>query len=117
MNQAMMCVRVVRIDKEVQMDVTTWDSRHARENWRDLLDTAAAGKADIIITRHGKPAAALIDYADYVALQEELDELRSARQAQAALERWRQNPASGRPYSEIRQELIVDGLLDEDEKI
>lgn len=96
------------------MDVTTWDSRRARENWRDLLDMAAAGKADIVITRHGKPAAALIDYNDYLALQEELDELRSARRAQAALERWRLDPASGRPYSEIRQELIADGLLDDE---
>jgi prevent-host-death family protein len=98
---------------EVSMDVTTWDSRHARENWRDLLDMAA-GKADVVITRHGKPAAVLIDYADYLALQEELEELRSARRAQTALERWRQDPSLGRPYAEIRQELIADGLLDEE---
>ena len=95
------------------MDVATWDSRQAREKWRDLLDMASGGKADVIITRHGKPAAALIDYADYLALQAELEDLRSARRAQAALERWRQDPASGRSYSEIRQELIADGLLDE----
>ena len=66
----------------------------------------------MVITRHGKPAAALIDYDDYHALQEELEELRSARRAHAALDRWRQDPASGSPYAQIRQELIADGLLD-----
>jgi prevent-host-death family protein len=96
------------------MEITTWDSRYARENWRDLLDIAAAGKSDVVITRHGKPAAAVIDYADYLAIQEELEDLRSARRAQAALERWRKDPSSGRPYSEIRKELIADGLLDEE---
>ena len=101
------------VAKGADMEVTTWDSRQARENWRDLLDMASGGKADVVITRHGKPAAALIDYADYLALQEELEELRSARRAQAALDRWRQDPASGRSYAEIRQELIADGLLDE----
>ena len=94
------------------MDVATWDSRQARENWRDLLDMASGGRADVIITRHGKPTAALIDYADSLELQEELEELRSARRAQAALERWRQDPSTGRPYSEIRQELIAEGLLE-----
>lgn len=96
------------------MEVTTWDSRQAREKWRDLLDMASGGKADVVITRHGKPAAALIGYTDYLALQEELEELRSARRAQAALDRWRKDPSLGRPYSEIRQELIADGLLDEE---
>lgn len=76
------------------MDVQTWDSRQASENWRDLLDMASGGKADVVITRHGKPAAALLDYADYLALHEELEELRFARRAQAALERWRQDPDS-----------------------
>lgn len=94
------------------MEVTIWASRQARENWRKLLDMASDGKADVVITRHGKPAAALIDYDNYLVLQEELEELRSARRAQPALERWRQDPSSGRPYTEIRQELIADGLLD-----
>lgn len=61
------------------MSVRTWDSRTARENWRDLLDTAVSGLTDVVITRHGKPVTAMIRYEDYEALQEELMRLRQAK--------------------------------------
>ena len=64
------------------MSVKTLESRAARENWRDLLDTATAGQADVIITRYGKPVTAMIRYEDYVAIQEELVKLR-AQQSEA----------------------------------
>jgi prevent-host-death family protein len=64
------------------MSVKTLESRAARENWRDLLDTATAGQADVIITRYGKPVTAMIRYEDYVAVQEELVKLR-AQQSEA----------------------------------
>lgn len=64
------------------MTVKTLESRAARENWRDLLDTATAGQADVIITRYGKPVTAMIRYEDYAALQEELVKLR-AQQSEA----------------------------------
>ena len=63
------------------MTVATIDSNAARAQWRSLLDTAGEGKADIVITRYGQPVATVIDYEDWVALQEELDDLRSARRA------------------------------------
>lgn len=58
------------------MPVKTWESRAARENWRDLLDTATAGQAGVTITRYGKPVTAMIRYEDYIAVQEELVRLR-----------------------------------------
>lgn len=64
------------------MTVKTLESRAARENWRDLLDTATAGQADVIITRYGKPVTAMIRYEDYIAVQEELVKLR-AQQSEA----------------------------------
>lgn len=64
------------------MTVKTLESRAARENWRDLLDSATAGQADVIITRYGKPVTAMIRYEDYVALQDELLRLR-AEQSEA----------------------------------
>jgi hypothetical protein len=45
----------------------------------------------------------LIDYDDYIAWQEELDDLRAARRAAAP------------PWSEFNAELIAEGLLDEAE--
>lgn len=64
------------------MTTKTVESRAARENWRDLLDTTTAGQADVIITRYGKPVTVMIRYEDYVAVQEELVKLR-AQQSEA----------------------------------
>lgn len=64
------------------MTTKTVESRAARENWRDLLDTTTAGQADVIITRYGKPVTVMIRYEDYVAVQEELVRLR-AQQSEA----------------------------------
>lgn len=64
------------------MTTKTVESRAARENWRDLLDTTTAGQADVIITRYGKPVTVMIRYEDYVAVQAELVRLR-AQQSEA----------------------------------
>ncbi len=94
------------------MSVVTWDSRAARENWRSLLDAASAGRSDIVITRHGRPAAALIPYEDYLALQEELDDLRAARHAEERVAAWRRDQTTARPWTEVEAELVAKGLLD-----
>ncbi len=87
------------------------NSEEARTRWRDILDAAATGQ-DVVIARYGKPMAAVIPIADYEALREELEELRSARRAQAALEAWREDAGRGRPYAAVREELIAEGLLE-----
>jgi len=87
------------------------NSDEARSRWRDILDAAGAG-ADVVIARYGKPMAAVIPIADYEALIEELADLRAGRRAQAALEAWRAQPGRGRPYTEVRAELVAEGLLD-----
>ena len=65
------------------MTISTWDSNDARIKWREVIDTAAAGDTDVVITRYGKPVVAVIDYADFLALQEELDDLRATKRADA----------------------------------
>jgi prevent-host-death family protein len=67
------------LGSEAMMSVKTLDSRTARENWRDLLDTALSGLTDVVITRHGKPVTAMIRYEDYEALQDELMRLRQEK--------------------------------------
>jgi PHD/YefM family antitoxin component YafN of YafNO toxin-antitoxin module len=52
---------------------------------------------DILVECHNKPLAAIIAYEDYIALQDELDDLRSAQRAQSALEAWRKEPSLSRP--------------------
>ena len=83
----------------------TINSKTARQNWRDLLDAAHTGGGDTVIERNGRPIAAVIPYA-------ELDELRAARRGQAAYAAWQRDPSLGRPWAEIKAEMIRDGLLD-----
>ena len=93
------------------MTVSVLDSNQARAQWREVLDAALAG-VETIVERYGKPTAAVIPYADYEALLDELDDLRAGRRAEEAYEAWKRDPSSGQPYSEVRAELIAEGLLD-----
>ncbi len=94
------------------MPITIMDSNEARTQWRSILDATGAGEKDIVITRYGKPVAVLIDYADWIAAQEMLDDLRAARRADVAFEEYLQNPASAKPWEEFEAELIAEGRLD-----
>lgn len=94
------------------MNIVTWDSRAAQENWRGLLDAAAAGQNDVVITRHGRPAVAVIAYEDYLALQDDLDDLRAARHAEEVVAAWRRDPTIACSWTEVEAELVVQGLLD-----
>ncbi len=95
------------------MSTTSWDSQAARDNWTSLLATVAGGDQSIVITRQGKPVAALLDYAAFVALEEELDDLRAGQRAAAILDDIRAGQRETRPWDEVKAELIADGLLDE----
>ena len=97
------------------MTVSTWDSNAARLKWREVIDAAAAG-ADVVITRGGRPVVAVIAYADFLTLQDELDDLRAARRADAAYEEYLRDPSSARPWDEVRAELIADDKPDVDDR-
>jgi prevent-host-death family protein len=75
------------------MTVQTLDSNNARARWRDIIDAARAGD-DTVIARYGKPMAAVIPYADYEALLDELDDLRAGRRAREAEEAWERDPSA-----------------------
>jgi prevent-host-death family protein len=93
------------------MTVRTVDSNRARIHWREVLDAARAGE-DSVIEHYGKPTAVVLPYADWEALQEALDDLRAARRGQVAYEAWKRDPSLGQPWSEVKAEMIQDGLLE-----
>ena len=93
------------------MTLQVVDSNRARIHWRNVLDTARAG-TDSVIEHYGTRTAAVIPWVDYEALQDELDDLRAARRAAVAVAAWERDPSLGRPYAEIRAELVAEGLLD-----
>lgn len=89
----------------------TLKSNDARIKWRAILDTARGG-GDTVIVHYDTPTAVVIPYADFLALQDEFDDLRAARRAQATYEAWLENPNLGRPWEEIKAEWERDGLID-----
>jgi prevent-host-death family protein len=93
------------------MTVNVVDSNRARLHWRDVLDAARAG-SDTVIEHYNKPTAAVIPYADFVALQEALEDLRAARRAQAAYDAWQKDPSTGTALDQVEAELRAEGLLD-----
>ncbi|MCJ7724670.1 MAG: type II toxin-antitoxin system Phd/YefM family antitoxin [Anaerolineales bacterium] len=94
------------------MTITKINSGDARIKWRDMLDQVYAGVTDIIIVRSGKDVAVLIPASDYEAVREDLDELRSARQAAATYAEWQRDPSVARPWEEVEAELTSKGLVD-----
>ncbi len=94
------------------MSIQRLESNRARAKWRDVLDVATAGTADVVIERYGKPVVAVIAYEDYMAVSDELDDLRAARRAAAIYEEWKQDPSTARPYTEFRDELLHQGVID-----
>jgi PHD/YefM family antitoxin component YafN of YafNO toxin-antitoxin module len=94
------------------MPIKVLNSNTARTQWRDIMDTASGGDADVVVERYGKPMVAVIAYDDFVALQDELDDLRAARRAAEAYEAWKNDPSRARSWEEIEAELVAEGLLD-----
>lgn len=85
----------------------TMSSEEARLSWREILDSAAAGE-DVAIHRHRKPTAVLISYDDYVALADELDDLRAGRRAAEILARAEGDPNAWEPWEAIRAEMLAE---------
>jgi len=75
------------------MVTTTVKSGEARIKWRDLLDQVLTGHGDVMIERNGKNVAVMIPAADYEQIREKLDGIRALREAAAAYETLKSNPA------------------------
>jgi antitoxin (DNA-binding transcriptional repressor) of toxin-antitoxin stability system len=90
----------------------TISSEKARTQWRDIIESAIAGN-DIVIERYGKPIVAMISYEDFLELEEILEEMREAREAEIVLDEWQRDASTARPWDEVKSDLIADGLLDE----
>jgi prevent-host-death family protein len=96
-------------------EIKVLSSKQARARWRDIMDVASAGEA-VVIKRYGKPTAAVIPFEDYQNLQDELDDLRAARRAAAIYKEWKRDPATARPWSEVKAELTTEGIFDNEDE-
>lgn len=94
------------------MTVQVMKSEEARVRWRDVLDLTSTGDTEVVIERYGKPTSAVISYEHYKLIQTLLDEIRSVQRADQALTTWQTAPERARSYTDLRRELIEEGLLD-----
>jgi prevent-host-death family protein len=95
------------------MSVKTMDSNVARDNWREMLDTAMSSETDVVVTRYGKPVVAIIAYEDFAAIQEAVEELRAARRASIAYAEWQKDNSVAESWESVKQELADAGLIDD----
>ncbi|MBX3013684.1 MAG: type II toxin-antitoxin system prevent-host-death family antitoxin [Caldilineaceae bacterium] len=87
------------------MQVTTLDSRRAREQWREVLDTVMMGESDVVVTRNQKPTAVIISYADYEMIAEQLNDIRAEREAAAVYKQWKAGQLETVLWSEAKRRL------------
>ncbi len=69
-------------------------------------------KGPVVLTQRGRAAVVLVDPDYWNQIMEELEDLRDAVDAIEAYEAYKRDPATARPWKEIRQELEAEGLLD-----
>ena len=92
--------------------VATLESNEARTRWGELMAVTAGGATDVVITQAGEPVLAIIDYADYVAIVDALEDARLARRAAEVLADLDAGRTDARPWADIQAEWIAEGLLD-----
>lgn len=90
--------------------VQTLDSNTLRSRLSEVIDDA--GKTDTVITRYHKPKAVIIPYEDYIALQEQLQDLRDGREADAIMAAIKADPSRARPFREVVAEMIAANEID-----
>ena len=73
----------------------------ARANFSELVSRAAYGKERVVLTRHGKPVAAVIPLEDLEAL-ERLEDERDAKMGAIALAEWQADGKPTIPWSTVK---------------
>ena len=83
------------------------------KDWEDVLTVVIEDDEHVIVRQQGEAIAVVIPYADYLALEDKLEDVRDARVAAKAYAAWKRDPSQARPYEQIREELVAEGLLDD----
>jgi prevent-host-death family protein len=75
----------------------------ARAKFSELVNRAAYGKERVVLTRHGKPVAAVVSLDDLEAL-EQLEDEHDARLGAAAVDQWKAEGRPTTPWSAVKAE-------------
>jgi PHD/YefM family antitoxin component YafN of YafNO toxin-antitoxin module len=78
------------------MTTQRYDSATARVKFDEIIEALRQG-IDVIFEQEGNPLAVAIPFEDFLAIEEELDDARAGRRAQAILEAWKRDPSLAPP--------------------
>jgi len=78
----------------------------AREHFEDLLDRAVKRKERVLLTRRGKPVAALVPIGD-VEFLEAIEDLLEAEEYRRAKEEFERSGEATIPWERIKAELGI----------
>jgi prevent-host-death family protein len=85
------------------LDVEAISAESAGDSFGAVIDHAAHDKARVVLTRDGKPVAAIVPIEDYDAL-EAIDDAHDAKLAGEAIAAWE---AAGRPRGVSHEALLA----------
>lgn len=68
------------------MSMQTVGADRARVQWRTIMDQVAYDGDEVVVEQYGKPLAAIVPFDDFVALQAFVNDLQTARWAEAMLD-------------------------------
>lgn len=99
------------------MSDNVMSSNAARSDWGNVVNKVMSGET-ILIVRYNKPVAAIIPYEDFVALQEQLEDLSDLRDADAAYREYLRDPSRAIPIEEaIAHWEAIDDAQEKDRTI
>jgi prevent-host-death family protein len=78
----------------------------AREHFEDLLDRAAKQKERVLLTRRGKPVAALVPIGD-VGFLEAIEDLLDAEEFRRAKDEFERSGEAAIPWERIKAKLAI----------
>lgn len=95
------------------MNAKVISSEDMRNDWPNVVGNVVSG-GTVVVEQANRPVAAVIPYEDFIALQEQLEDLYDIRMAEAALEEYERDPSTAIPWEEAKAALRAEGLLDEE---
>jgi PHD/YefM family antitoxin component YafN of YafNO toxin-antitoxin module len=87
------------------METFTLTSDIAQLNWREAVDVAHTDKQEIVIEKHGKPVATLVNYELFQRMKHELLILQGLKRAEKNCQERLENPSSTVTLTELAAKL------------
>ncbi len=85
----------------------TMRAGEARDRFSEMVNRAAIGKERVVLTRRGKPLAAVVPLED-MELLEDLEDRLDLDDARAALEEWKQTGEKPAMLDEVLEEFGIE---------